>query len=338
MAKNNGNGLRILVTLLITFICLMLSFVNVADAYRDITRGSYFFSGLLSLAIVAVLFMCAVGIHQARTNRESVWTPLLVYLLFVLFSFAGNFNGFYSFFMRGELLKTELTEKYDVLNKLREDARVALGNYKDRTPEVNQLSSQLESQIRNPSEPGCGPKCEEKLVELEALLGTKITRLKAADKEFLIREYKKMVEDARKAQLEQLNSAEQKGIISQLDQDIETLRPEVSAAMQEPATKALPLITTIVEKYKFYGQKVKSFVGKTFVYVEDINVRNAEIGKMSHTFSSAKDHLDHSGTWIAAMVAVLIDLIVPIVVIVMSKPGDKVRSRGSKGSTNLTEK
>lgn len=322
--KDDGRMLTVLVTLLMTVICLGLSFINVADAYKEIMRGSYFLSGLLSLAITAGLFLCAFKMRQAKLNRESWVAPLIFYIALVIASFAGNFNGFYSYFMRGELLKTELTEKADAFRTLREDSRVALGDFKDQSPQINQLASQLESQIRNPSEPGCGPKCEEKLVELEGVLGTKLTRLKAADKEFLVREYKKMIDEARKALLSKLNSAEQKDIITQMDEDATTLQPAISAATQDAAEKALPVITTIVEKYKFYGAKVRSFVGKAFIYDDQMTVKNAEIGKMSHTFSSAFQNLNHWGPWIAAFVAILIDIIVPIMILGLTKPEDDI--------------
>ena len=330
MAKDDGGGLRFLITAVITVICLGISFYQVTIGYKDLV-GNYWLSGLISLVIVLILFYLAYEIREQRRQNQSIAKYLIAYLVFVLFSFAGNFNAFYTQFMKGELLKAELIEKHDAFSKLREDAKLALeSSTQDISPQINQLVSQLSSQIRNPSEPGCGSKCEEVLITLEGLLGTKITRLKSGDKNFLIQEYKKLVEDARQSRLEVAKSTDKNRLIEQIDNDILIFKPQTDAAMEDPASKALGLIGVMVDKYKDYGKKVKAFAGNLFNYEEQIKVKNAEIGRLNFTFSSAKENIDNWGTWIAAFLSLFVDLFVPLFILLVTKPSDRDVFRGNR--------
>lgn len=323
MAKDDGGGLRFLITVIITVICLGISFYQVTIGYKDLV-GNYWLSGLISLVIVLILFYLAYEIREAARRKQSIAKFLIAYFVFVLFSFAGNFNAFYTQFMSGELLKAELTEKKDALSKLREDAKIALeSSTQDVSPQINQLVGQLESQIRNPSEPGCGRKCEEVLVTLEGLLNSKLTRLTSSDKNFLIQEYRKLVEEARKSKLEVAKSSDKNFLIEQIDNDILTLKPQIDAAMQDPANKALGLISIIVDKYKDYGKKVKAFAGKLFNYDEQIKVNNAEIGRLNFTFNSAMENITNSGTWIAAFLSLFVDMFVPLFILLVTRPTDQ---------------
>lgn len=332
MAKDDGGALRFLITAIITVICLGISFYQVTIGYKDLV-GSYWLSGLISFVIVLILFYLAYEIREQRRKNQSIAKYLIAYLIFVLFSFAGNFNAFYTQFMKGELLKAELTEKHDAFSKLREDAKLALeSSTQDISPQINQLVGQLESQIRNPSEPGCGRKCEEVLVSLEGLLGTKITRLTSSDKNFLIQEYRKLVEEARKSKLEIAKSTDKNRLIEQIDNDILIFKPQIDAAMQDPANKALGIIGIMVDKYKDYGKKVKALAGNLFNYDQEIKVKNAEIGRLNFTFSSAKQNIENWGTWIAAFLSLFVDLFVPLFILLVTKPSDRDPFGGGRGS------
>lgn len=323
MSKDDGSALRFLITAIITVICLGISFYQVTIGYKDLV-GSYWLSGLISLVIVLILFYLAYEIREQRRKNQSIVKYFIAYFVFVLFSFAGNFNAFYTQFMKGELLKAELVEKHDAFTKLREDAKIALeSSTQDISPQINQLVGQLESQIKNPSEPGCGSKCEEVLVTLEGLLGTKITRLTSNDKNFLIQEYRKLVEDASKSKLELAKSTDKNRLIEQIDNDILIFKPQIDAAMQDPTNKALGLIGVMVDKYKDYGKKVKAFAGKLFNYDEQIKVNNAEIGRLNFTFSSAKENIENWGTWIAGFLSLFVDLFVPLFILLVTKPTDR---------------
>src|SRR5437016_1655113 len=109
MAKDDGGGLRFLITAIITVICLGISFFQVTIGYKDIA-GSYILSGLFSLVVVLILFYLAFEIREQRRKGKSIAKYMLAYLFCVLFSFAGNFNAFYTQFMKGELLKRELVQ------------------------------------------------------------------------------------------------------------------------------------------------------------------------------------------------------------------------------------
>jgi hypothetical protein len=328
MPKDDNGALRFFITAIITVICLSISFYQVTIGYRDLA-GSYLVSGSISLVVVLILFYLAFEIRENRRRGEGIATYLIAYLAFVLFSFAGNFNAFYTQFMKGELLKAELTQKYDDFVKLREDAKVSLSNYSNEAPGIHQLVAQLESQIMNPSEPGCGPKCEAVLSDLEAKLNTKITRLKSEDKEYLVSAYSKLVNEILKSNMERAKGPEKESLLTAIDHDVSIFHSEMESAMQDPANKALGLIGVIVEKYKDYGKQIRTLTGPGFVFDEQMKLNNAEIGRLSFTFKSAKENVDNWGTWIAAFLSLFVDMFVPLFILLVTKPSDRDFFKGS---------
>jgi hypothetical protein len=87
---------------------------------------------------------------------------------------------------------------------------------------------------------------------------------------------------------------------------------------------AIETIQTAVNIYSEVALRVTSLVApKVFVYDKNMRVENADIGKISHTYRSAVMHKTNWGVWIAAFLALVIDLIVPCFVFFLTPRGQK---------------
>jgi hypothetical protein len=337
MPKNDASGFRILIILIITFLCLGISFIQMSRGYSEL--GGLVVSVPLSFVVVLILFYLIYEIHKARKENQSVAKFLGMYMFFVLLSFTGNFNAFYTFFMKNELLKTEVEEKMSALHKLRADTELALYENKGIDKKVMDLMSQLKVQIESRNEPGCGPKCEVILKDIEAELGHKLTRIKETPSK------KGLSEDARKGALDKLVAdyrrliigTEETALLNSIDDDITTLQKDADLAVKNPEISALETITKIVNRYNAHAINAMKLAGDNFKGQLALDVENKELGKISETFKSAYRHLDHWGTWFSGFSAIMIDLFVPLFVLSITKAGDKrAFSFGRRGAERLS--
>jgi hypothetical protein len=337
MPRNDGSGFRLIIILIITFLCLGISFVQMSRGYSEF--GGLFVSVPLSFVIVLILFYLIFELHKARKENQGVAKFLGLYIFFVLLSFAGNFNAFYTFFMRNELLKTEVEEKMSALYKLRADAELALYESKGINKTVMDLMSQLKVQIESRNEPGCGPKCEVLLKDIESALGHRLTRIKETSGK------RGLSEDARKESINKLVNdyrrliigTEETALLSSLDEDVAALQKDVDAAVKNPELYAMETTGKIVNKYNTYAISVRKLAGDNFKGEPSLEVENAELGKISQTFNSAYRHLGHWGTWVSGFAALMIDLFVPLFVLLVTKTGDdRSVSFGRRGAERLS--
>jgi len=323
---------ELIIIALVAFVCLGISFYQTTLGYKE-AFGSILISGAFALVVVSLLFYLNFRLRAARRNSlgaGAIGGILTLYFIFTFASFAGNFNAFYTNFMKDELVKTELVQKRDNLNKLQEDAKAALSSQEALRPKIEGLTVQLESQIRNPSEPGCGEKCEKILSQIEGLLDTPITRLKGDNKEMLIREYKKIIAKELDVRLRVVNDESRKELISQINKEAAALKPKMEDALQNPSVSGIATLKEIVDKYKEIGNKTKKLVGESFKYDEEIKVENEEIGKISQTFSSASKNVNHWGSWLSAIISLFIDLFVPMFILFITAPNSSDRFRTNR--------
>jgi hypothetical protein len=328
------------VLLLIAALCLGFSFYAMMVGYRDLV-GSLIGSGVLALILVLMLFALNYKLRRGLLSGMgggSVAVLMTLYLVVVLASFSGMFNKFYSTFMHDELIKEELQQKISAVQSLKERAVAEL-----TSEEAEKLRAQVESkiiqlstQIQNPQEPGRGPKAQLILIDIEKLLGVKITDIGGRDStsiglKKMADSYAEMIRGLleRNKKMVELNEPERRAYVGILTKDSKTIIDRLTESLRAVNSKtevarsdALLTLQDSVNLYKGVGSKTRSLIkDKKFEYDEAIRVENDEIGKISHTYRSAIAHINHWAVWVAAFLALMIDLIVPLFVYFLTPRG-----------------
>lgn len=319
---NKNNGLELAIIGLVTLICLGISFYQTSIGYQEFF-GSIIISSIFALVIVLLLFFLNYKLRSVRRNNGGVATViqlLILYCIFTSVSFAGNFNSFYTSFMKNELIKAELVEKKDELNKLQTQATIILSSQDRIAPQIDGLVSQLEIQINNPDAPGCGKNCESILTQIESILGESITRLKSNNNKQLFQEYKKIIDKQMEIKLRVINDKLRKDLIIQINNDTKSLTSEIDEVIENPSINGIHILKKVVDEYKNIGIKTEALVGEPFKFNEAIKVDNEEIGRISQTFYSASKNANHWGTWLCVIISVFVDLFVPIFILVVTVP------------------
>jgi hypothetical protein len=329
-----------IVLLLIALLCLGFSFVTMTLGYKDLV-GSIWGSGVLSLILVLMLFALN---YRLRRGLQSGMSPkqmsgvIILYIVVVFASFSGLFNRFYSTFMQDELIKEELQQKISSMQDIQSRAKAELTNLEAEKIRggIESKITQLSQQIQNTGQPGLGSKARMILDDIERDLNTKLTVLVWQDNttaglQKLSDNYATMIRNVmeQSAGMRRINEPERRAYVTQMLSESSKSIADMTGSMKASVNKTevaradgLAVLQEAVNTYKGIGAKVRSLLkDKNFQYDADIRVNNDEIGKISHTFRSAWQHIGHWAVWISAFLALMIDLIVPLFVYVLTPRG-----------------
>jgi hypothetical protein len=331
-----------IVLLLIALLCLGFSFVTMMYGYRDLV-GSIWGSAVLSAILVLMLFALNYKLRrglQAGISGGQIATLFVIYVIVVLASFSGLFNRFYSTFMQDELIKEELQQKITLVQDIQNRAKSELSSIEAEKlrGRIEGKIAQLQQQIKNPGEPGMGVKARSIIADVEAELKERLTVLTWRDMsteglEKLSATYATMIRDVMEKSegMRKINEPERRAyiaaMVSESNRAVDKLTQNSKAAANKTEVSradALNALQEAVNVYKGIGSKTRSLLkDKVFAYDENIRVENDELGKISHTYRSAGQHIGHWSVWIAAFLALMIDLIVPMFVYFLTPRGRK---------------
>lgn len=101
-----------------------------------------------------------------------------------------------------------------------------------------------------------------------------------------------------------------------------------SKSTETQRDKVLEVIQKAVVAYRKAGSEIAALVkDREFNYTEDLRVVNDRIGEIPHSFESAKTHLGRGSVWFAGLLALGIDLIVPVFVFFLTPRSGVTRRR-----------
>lgn len=336
--------------LLITVICLGVSWWSMTEGYKSFF-GSYGMSAAVST--VFVLMLAALNYTLRRglikgIGKGSVTAILVIYLLVVMLSFSGMFNKFYSQFIGNDLVREEIDQKKDKLGALEKEGMAVLTGeqgfiLRNRVPN---LKEKFKTEVLSQTELGIGKNAKAILFEIQSLLGkttpftTPPTPTRAPQElNAVIEKVWKDIDSAvnESETLKKLNAEEKFVLQQKLPGAIKTQVDNLIAARSKIGSKSneseriagLASIQSAIDTYKDFGKQIESLVKeKPFTYDKQMQVVNDRIGEIPHSFESAKRNLDKGVVWVSALIALGIDLIVPIFVFFLT-PRSRVSSQGS---------
>lgn len=337
--NNNSNGIVFIAILTLSL------FLSALGAYA-FYKGYYDFlekEKLVTLCFAVVLFIWLMLTNYSFwvciRNEESKFKVILSYIVIAIFTFAANFNFVYSRAIGNELLEKELEEKSMAIEEIRNRAGSEL---KNKTAEnlknaVDIKVEQLVMQIENPQEPGIGTKAKGIISEIESLLEQKLTVLvqktfkpgailttdELNELKVTAEKYKEMIYVVLNKKIASMNDGEiykyANEINDKSNNTIENLRNALGKLRVEESTESIDnakkTLQEAVETYRSTGLRLKDLLkDKSFKFNENMSVNNIEIGKISHSYESAKNNLTNFKTWGAVLLALLIDFLTPFLI------------------------
>lgn len=288
---------------------------------------------LLAMLCAGMLGVLAMSLRTALRNSEKTALIWLGCFLVAGVSFAGNFNSFYTGFIKNELIKDELEAKRRALDEIHTRSETALADkgFTQLQRDVEALKKQLRAQIVNDGNPGLGPEARLVLKQIEQKLKESFTPEVAADRttqslEKLADRYDaqidakleakriSLVENAVERQKAQLaNKGKYAEAIKSVDESLARIALDKSPNSQADAIRS---IQKSVEAYSRIGAQTKSSLptSVSFDYDTRITLESDKAGSIDHSFNSALKHLGHFAVWLSVFLAFFIDMGVPLVI------------------------
>lgn len=315
---SNSNVLENLILIILAFICVSISFIQTARGYDELAGPifNWAFSIVISLFILLLNYRFRDHLRKGIT----ILGILAFYLVVTSFSFAGNFNAFYSQFMQKELYENELKDFRAKLEGIQQKSVTALNNSNDSEEiraKVLPLKRALVEQIKNPGNPGMGQKAKSLLTELEGLLGTTITILQGSNYEETAKLMGDQVENILNDQLTALTGDTDR-LVAKINLMADSIKPEIDQTLADnqllqEGGKAI--LTNTARIHNTIGELTMNTLGPNQFTYEPVQSRHAQVGKISHSFQSAMRGDNPQAAWIAAVAGLAVDLLVPLYIL-----------------------
>lgn len=287
----------------------------------------------LAILCAGILGLLSISLRAAiRENRRTIGIWLGCFIVAGV-SFAGNFNAFYTGFIKSELIKRELEEKRNELDGLFKASESSLADkrFSELEREVAFLKRELRSQILNEGRPGLGTESLKVIARIKVKINDELTPEIAAGNttEALTRladRYDKRIDDKLAAKrIALVENAEErqkarlanKGLyddaIKKVDLALTLLASDKSQLAENDAIAA---IEKAAQAYSRIGSVTRSSLPDAipFAYNTRMTLVSDKAGSIDHSFNTAKLHLDHMAVWLSAFLALFIDIGVPLVI------------------------
>lgn len=347
MDESENDSVRAVALVVLSALTLLYAgFQTFKGYYTDL---GYVNSLVLSVILTLAMFVLSMSLrHELKTGGSvsRISMALILYGFAALFSFFGNYNSFYTAFMRDSVIRNELQEKLNLLEEQKASIVTVLADpvAEKRKNELEALVEQLKTQIQSVFEPGLGSKALEILTKIEQLLGTQLTKLKPGDNSpqqlrimadqyeaLILRAFSKDVtltergySEKRQLKLELLKKIDL--ALDDLKRD-SVLMAESSDTVREQAKKH---IQESVSLYKEIGAQLKKY-DQSYSYDQNLRLKNTSIGMINFSVESTFSNLGAPQTWFALFLSILIEMFVPALVFALTP-----RSTGYTRRNQLT--
>ncbi len=318
-SKQGSHALENTVLIILALICVSISFLQTARGYDELAGPvfNWAFSIVISLFILLLNFRFRDHLRKGL----AIAGILAFYLIVTSFSFAGNFNAFYSQFMEKELYETELKVFRSDLEGIQQKAITALDNSNNADEvraKVLPLKRALEEQIKNPGNPGLGEKARSLITEIESILATPITLLQGRSYEETATLMGQQIENVLNDQLSVL-TADADRLALRINTMADSIKPEIDAALQQGGdvlkANGKRLLDETAGIHNTIGALALNTLGEGQFTFEPIQSKHAQVGKVSHSFQSAMRGDNPQAAWIAGVASLAVDLLVPLYIV-----------------------
>ena len=301
------------------------------SAYTTFLGFSYDLPYLLSvpIAVIVGLGLLAMNflIRDARKEGASVLKPLIVLLVIFVFSFISNTNAIYTRFLQDTIVADTQENAWLVFDSETSVLLDAIDRHELSTEamrlqrDLDIARRNLKEQITDERNPGMGELAQRHLREINLMLGTQLTPLRApapgaamADFESYADRLDGLIQaqfDARFAGVrsEKLFSYQQK--IHELRQFYKSL-----TVKREYSRETTDLMKRDLEELEVRARSLLDFRGE----LKEINNSADEIGSFQYTWTNFANWIKPAAILLSILLGALLDLLTPLMSALLFKP------------------
>ena len=287
-------------------------------------------SFIIALVLSCLLLLLCWLIREARLKGNSTTGLLSIYVFIASFCFMANFNALYTRFMKTDIYTAELREINDDYNHLESDvqAKFSYKYPKETIQNVEIKKKQLMEQIKDPGNLGIGDRAKSLISDIEKLLGQRVDLLTPVKNDY---------PDLAERMGKQID-----GMISDLSTEESELKVDINKAVlkwnkkiqellllskNEKDDISQGLIDESITEYNKLGIKAHTVLGDDKFKFIPITSKTQDVGKIGYAFEHA---IKNFGVYqfVVLMGCILLDFLIPILLILITKPDNKNRNGG----------
>jgi hypothetical protein len=314
---------------ILAFLLISVSFYQTWLGLEQIFGSASFLIALvLSLLLLFLIWMLRIAKVEGRPTSSLVG----IYIFIASFCFIANFNALYTRFMRTDIYTTELREINDNFNFLETDIKKKL-NYSITDEKTRQAivskTDQLKKQITDTGNPGYGDKARQLAIDIEKLLGQKLTLLTVSKNDYddLAIRMETQITDL----MDQLSPAE-KTLKTEAEsaklywnKQIEKLllmsKNDINSIAQGEINKSL-------QQYNDLVNQSKSVLGDEKIKIEPATSKTQDVGKIGFAFEHAIKNFSMY-QFVVLMGCILLDFVIVIIVLLVTPSNVSVNNSKS---------
>ncbi len=281
-------------------------------------------SGVIATIIGLGLFMINMKIKEYRKNGQSLVSPLLAFLFFLIFSFISNTNAIYTYFLQKDIVpQTQIIAEKD-FDKGTSMILAAIDNNEITTKaalvkkELDIATRNLYDQMIDPANPGLGPKAREHLGEVERVLGFGITELKPPRAGSSMKQYTAFADNLIALIDKQFKTKYMVGTTENLEvfkKDIQQTRTiyKTSIINKEYDRDITDAMARDLASLQIKAEHIINFKEKVPV----INTSADDIGSFNYTWTNFVNGINKSAISLSVLLSLMLDTLAPVLAILL---------------------
>lgn len=307
----------------------------VLAAYSLYTTASGFildwgFIPAIILSSFISIFMVVIDYYQLSNSKTSLSAALfwlLVYIGIAIPSLMGNFNALYSTRTKKKIYNEELTKLKSMCLGIYTKSKEVLSDPQkkvdDLKAKVNTKKDQLKMQITDPANLGCKERCEALLVEIEALLDIKLTRLSGSP-DILAKNYEEQIRKVL-SNLIQVRVRDSENAIIKIDNEYRGIDQIIDKALiiSNIEDEGREAIVKALNVYNNIGTQTQGII-PTFAFTK-ANSHALDVGSITHSWEQRDTYPTDKN--MALLFCFFIDFSIPIILLFLTKRGEETTEK-----------
>ena len=338
MSKKAINATDLFLAVLAILLISVSFYQTWLGLFQIFGASSFVIALVLSLLLLFLIWM----MREAKQNGEATFKLMGIYIFIASFCFMANFNALYTRFMKTDIYEKELkqiSEKFNILDSDVNSKFTYLYSATQRQ-EIDNKKDDLIQQIQDKGAPGFGTKALLLIRDIEKILGPgkRIDILKVANNDYI---------DLAARMGQKID-----GMVSKLSPDETTLKNDLKIAtikwneevqnfLIRPRDKKDEIAQSLIDKsvadFNKLGLKASTVLGNEKFKFEIVTSKTQEVGKIGFAFAHA---IENFGIYqfVVLLGCILLDFIIPIIVMLVTKPNSNNGNSNYNGSVFTTKR
>ena len=293
------------------------------SAYTTYKGFSYDIPPFLAVVLAVIIGLGLVAINfkirDAKINRHSLAGSLTAFAFVFVFSFVSNSNAIYTYFLQGDIVRETQEVAWEVFDRETSNLKDALladeavAAFEADRKRLQVARRNLSRQLVDERNPGRGVIAREHLIEVERILGSKVTDLSPPSATAVIAEHRRyadqldaLIEEQAKTVFAHHPAQAFRGLLNRIDKLRQLYGSQIRKRQYDSQTTAL-----MKQDLQTLGVETENLLNED-LEIELINDTADEIGSFRYTWRNFFNWISPAAIVLSVLLGALLDVLAPM--------------------------